>query len=403
MRVAVIGAGVIGITTAFELTRDGHEVTVFERTATAAEGASFATGGLLAPDWFAALASTSVSARSAAEIGARWFSWLKPKEQLPLGDPGPNLLNLAQYGAERLDELFEQLQLTVDSHQGLMVVWRRSKYNKRADDLLSRLKDMGSTAYRMGPDQARALELALNPETPLQGVLVLPDAWSVNCRQFSLLLRASAQQLGCRFEFGQPIEGILTGPELQLTSTRPFKGPDRFDAVMLCTGIDADALLAPLGVRLPWESWHGHSLSASVRENLDAPVAVVHDLSRQVSIARTGQRVRVSGPIAPEGRGPSVEAQFKELYAVLDDWFPGSIRLGSSATVQQWTGRVTSTPDGLPAVGPTGVPGVWVNAGHGAHGWVMACGSARLLADQVAGSPTAILSTAYHPARWTTT
>jgi D-amino-acid dehydrogenase len=252
----------------------------------------------------------------------------------------------------------------------------------------------------MPADQARALELALNPETALQGSLVMPDAWSVNCRQFALLLRARAQQEGCRFEFGNPVVAMQPGQGMRLACEKETAGTDHFDSVVLCAGAASDTLLAPLGVRIPLETWQGHSLSAAVREPLDAPVAVVHDLRHGVSIARMGQRVRVSGPLSQAERSDRPEQAYKHLYKVLDDWFPGSIRHGQAGGVQEWSTRVSATPDGLPAIGRTSVPGLWVNTGHGMHGWVMACGSARLLADQMAGGTPTLGGAPYDPGRW---
>jgi D-amino-acid dehydrogenase len=128
-------------------------------------------------------------------------------------------------------------------------------------------------------------------------------------------------------------------------------------------------------------------------------VAVVHDLRHRVSIARMGQRVRVSGPLTQVGRNERPEQAFKHLYDVLDNWFPGSIRHGHAGGVQEWSTRVNSPPDGLPAIGGTKVQGLWINTGHGMNGWAMACGGARLLADQMAGHPTVIAPEPYDPGR----
>ena len=398
MKFAVIGAGVIGVTTAYELTQDGHEVTVFERGATAAEGASFANGGLLAPEWMAAQASSDWQ-RDQPSGMASWWRGLRTDRAQMRNDPGGSLLKLTQYGTERLDALCARLQLTVDSHQGMMVLWRDPKDTARAEDLHTRVRGLGADCHLMQADQARTLELALNPETPLQGALVMPDAWSVNCRQFTLLLRNCAQQDGCRFEFGNPVLEIQAGRTLRVVCERESPETGHFDGVVLCAGAASDALLTPLGLHIPFELWQGHSLSAAVREPLDAPVAVVHDLRHRVSIARMGQRVRVSGPPARVGRNDRPDQAFKHLYQVLDDWFPGSIRHGQAGGVQEWSTRVGSTSDGLPVIGRTSVQGLWVNAGHGMNGWAMACGSARMLADQVAGQPAAIAPEPYDPGR----
>ena len=388
----------MGVTTAYELTQDGHEVTVFERCSTAAEGASFANAGLLAPEWMAARASLHWKNAQKSGLGGWWQVLTRTKQPTYL-DPGPGILAIAKYGAERLAALCEHLQITVDSHQGMMVVWRDPRDSAVAEELRASMRAMGGECHLMPGDQARALELALNTETPLHGSMVMPDAWSVNCRQFTLALRARAQQDGCRFEFGRPVTALQPGRPVHLV--HGSGETDQFDGVVLCSGATSDALLRQIGVELPLENHVGHSLSASVRESIDAPVAVVHDLRQGVSIARMAQRVRVSGPLNKTSKTDRPEEHFRRLYKVLDDWFPGAIRLGQAGGVQEWSAQVSNTPDALPVIGETAVPHVWINSGHGVHGWVMACASARLLADQVGGLTAEIDAGAYSAQRWT--
>lgn len=118
---------------------------------------------------------------------------------------------------------------------------------------------------------------------------------------------------------------------------------------------------------------------------MDAPQSAVFDARLGVSIARLGQRVRVAGG-QEWGRGSSAPSKtgLQRLYRALSDWFPGAVRLGGPAgNVQEWCGERATTPDGAPLIGPSRVPGLWLNLGHGQCGWSMACGSARLLADQI--------------------
>lgn len=398
LRVAVVGAGVVGVTTAYELMQDGHEVTVFERCSTAAEGASFANAGLLAPEWMAARASLDWQNTQKSGLSNWWKGFRR--HRLPThGDPGPGIFALAQYGAERLAALCERLQMAVDSHQGMMAVWRDARDSAMAEDLHARMRAIGGECHLMPAEQARALELALNSETPLQGSLVMPDVWSVNCRQFTLLLRARAQQDGCQFAFGRAVTALAPGHPVRVTHGTHGE-TDPFDTVVLCAGAATDALLRPMGVDIPLEDWNGHSLSASVREAIDAPVAVVHDLRHGVSIARMAQRVRVSGPLSRAGKAERPEDSFKRLYKVLDDWFPGAIRLGQTGGTQEWSTQVNTSPDGLPVIGETAAPRIWINSGHGMHGWVMACASARLLADQIGGQASEIDGSPYSALRW---
>jgi D-amino-acid dehydrogenase len=127
---------------------------------------------------------------------------------------------------------------------------------------------------------------------------------------------------------------------------------------------------------------HGYSISAAVREPLDAPRSGVMDERYKVSITRLGQRVRVSGSaeIGGDPKKPR-EQSIQTLFKVLDDWFPGAAR--TQENVQIWKGSRPMLPDGPPLVGFSGVKGVWLNLGHGSSGWALSCGSAKAIADMV--------------------
>lgn len=398
MRLAVIGAGVIGVTTAYELTEDGHQVTVFERHSTAAESASFANGGLIAPEWIAAQGADRWQAEQTQSLRSLWRR-LRSGKAPSRPNPASALLALARHSSNRLQVLHERHQLSLDSHQGLMIVWRNEREAAQATSLHAQLREWEAECALLGAAQARELEAALNPETPLHSALVLSAAWSANCRQFTLQLRSMAQQNGCRFEFGTEVQRMEIGDGIGVVCAEPHPGVNRFDGVVLCTGSAGVELLRPMGIRPPLENTVGHSISAPVREPLDAPLSAVMDPGQRIVIARMGQRVRVSS-VSPPGAAPiKSSAEILRLYAALNDWFPGAIRLGGSGSVQEWCGHVASTPDDLPLIGPAGVPGVWLNMGHGMHGWSLACGSARALADTLSGHERSMDLEAFRPDR----
>lgn len=393
----MIGAGVVGVTTAYELTQDGHEVTVFERHNTAAEGASFANGGLIAPEWIAACAAADWKSNQTTGLSALWRS-IRIGKAPRYTSPAAGLLGLARYSNECLIELNERHQLALDSHQGLMIVWQSEREATQARSVQADIREMGGESALVDAAEARNLESALNTEAPLHSALVLSGAWSANCRQFTLQLKALAQQRGCRFEFGSMVHGLQTGNGVHVVSSGPTT--QGFDGVVLCAGPASAELLPALGLQAPLHPLIGHSISAAIREPLDAPLSVVHDLRRQVTVARMGHRVRVSSVARARHGIEKSPAEIKKLYAVLNDWFPGAIRLGGAANVQEWASTVAVTPDGLPMLGNAGLPGVWLNLGHGMHGWTMACGSARVIADQVAGQSPAVEMAPYSPMRF---
>ncbi|WP_169802323.1 NAD(P)/FAD-dependent oxidoreductase [Hydrogenophaga flava] len=391
MKLAVLGAGVVGVTTAFELAQDGHSVTVFERRQTAAEEASFSPGGLLAPEWTAACAA--LAWEQANERQHSWWSKLLGKRSPIAHNPGPALLAMACHSLERLSQLSERLMPSFGEQQGLMTVWKDPSGHPVAARLQNLLADFGSKSHLTDAEQARHLEAALNPDTTLAGSLVVPETWSANCRQFVLQLKSHAQQAGCRFRFATEVLGVQQTPGqrgVRVLCSQQEAHSELFDGVVLCTGQATLGLLKPYGLALSLETRVAHAVSGLIREPLDAPSATVHDLQQGITIARTGQWVRAVGPALQASRLPRAEAAFKPLYDSLSNWFPGALRTGVSGAVQEWSGTVTTTPDALPLLGPTSVPDIWINAGHGMHGWLLACGCAKVLADQLSGRPPEI-------------
>ncbi len=405
----MVGAGVAGTTTAYELALDGHEVTVFERRSTIAEEASFATGALVAPGWTSDWTGSQRQVRmpwSARGVdGLRlarlpaWgeWSWLWQWSQAgKSGRPAQrhrHLHQLLRYSQQRQSSITNERELHHDRSQGMLVLLRNERDAEAAQSALALMRESGVAFKVLGVEQARALEPALSGETPLHGAVELGGEGVANCREFALLLRAEAQSMGCRFEFDTRVDALAPRPEGQVdVSVRSFLAgreeasrSERFDGVIVCAGAYSTDLLNPLGLRLPLRMVHGHSLSAAVREPLDAPLSAVLDARSGISIARLGQRVRVAGgqEFGATAGEPS-KASLARLYQVLADWFPGSVRLGGPrGSIQEWQGVQASLPDGLALIGPTRVPGLWLNLGHGASGWSTACGSARALADRL--------------------
>ncbi len=409
MKLAVIGAGIVGTATAYELTVDGHDVTVFERRSTIAEEASFATGALVAPGWTADWTASQRHLRmpwdSRLDEGLRlarlpgtgewsWlWQWSQAGKGARLAQSHRHLHALLRYSQQRQLAITAERELDHDRSQGMLVLWRDERDAQQAQPALALLRETGIAFKLLDAAQARALEPALSAETRLVGAVELSGEGVANCREFAFLLRAAAQSMGCRFEFDTRVEAISPRTEghagIVVRAGGATDGAEQasrpFDGVVVCAGVLSADLLRPLGLRLPLRAVHGTSLSAAVREPLDAPLSAVLDARSGVSIARLGQRVRVAGgqTFGPVTGEPS-KAALGRLYQVLADWFPGAVRLGGPrGSIQEWKGAHACLPDGLALIGPTRIPGLWLNLAHGASGWSTACGSARALADRL--------------------
>ena len=403
MKLAVVGAGIIGITTAYELAADGHEVTVFERCSAAAEETSFANAGVAAPGYVMPWAAPGMPGKvlshlfsrhapvkislpvSGTELAWMWQYYRACKLETHTVNR-TRMQRLAFYSRERLHQLTAALQLDYDRSLGYMVLLRTEKDSQMARPGLQVLRDAGVAFSEITADTARKIESALNPDTPFVGAIHLPDDEVANCRQFALLLKDQAQRLGVKFEFNRTVRPLNTAHSASI-SIAGEAAPRSFDSVVVCAGVASAGLLKPLGLKIPVVAVYGYSISAPIREPLNAPRSALMDERYQVTISRLGSRIRVAGGVEIGG-APGVKraASIQTLYKVLHDWFPGAAQhTNLGAHVQEWKGARPMLPDGPPIIGHSGLPGVWLNLGHGANGWALSCGSARVLADLMAG------------------
>ena len=411
MRVAVVGAGIIGVTTAYELAVLGHEVEVFERRASVAAEGSFANAGVVAPGYVTPWAAPGMAwkvlrqmfGRDAAVRFAgpsalaelpwifRWWLACRPRRHVVNRSA---MQRLAHHSRERLLELTRVLGLEYEQTPGYLVLLRSARDLQLAQGGLRLLQELGVSHALVDAQRCRQLEPALNPDAPLHAAIHLPQDGVGNCRQFAHQMRGESQRHGARFRFDLAVRRIEPGtrPVLQTADGERRE----VDAVVVCAGADSGALLAPVGLKLPLAAIHGYSITAPLRHvdgpDATAPHAALMDERYKVAISRLGQRLRVAGSAELGGRLDDLRpAPLATLYRVLEQWFPGA---AMTQAAQHWKGARPMLPDGPPVLGESGRPGVWLNLGHGSSGWALACGSARVLAELISGRAAPIDMTA---------
>lgn len=405
MKIAVIGAGIIGVTTAYELACDGHEVTVLERRGAAAEETSFANAGIVAPGYVTPWAAPGMprkvlkhlfSSHAPVKLGlplstrelAWMWQWYRACKLDTYLTNRTHLQRLAFYSRERLHQITADLKLDYERSDGCMVLLRSEQDSKGMQPGLQLLREAGIAFKEIDASAARKIENALNTETDFFGAIYLPDDEVGNSRQFALLLKNEAQRMGVKFSFNTTVTQIQSTAGVTLAIADEPQ-PRQYDAAVLCAGLDSARLLDPLGLKIPLAAVYGYSVTATIREPLNAPRSAVVDERYKVTISRLGNRVRVAG-CAELGGSPDKKNTrvLQTLYKVLHDWFPGAAHLSNG--VQEWKGARPMLPDGPPILGASGIPGLWLNLGHGSSGWALSCGSARILADQLKGKPPAL-------------
>jgi len=411
MKIAVIGAGIVGMCTAYELAQDGHEVIVFERNASIAQEASFACAGHLSPSLshplaFPSLHSGSWMRRMTHPSGVtlgkslslgdmRWLYGWKTADKVH-AEKLASAHALAAYSQERLHALALKESLTHEQAQGQLLLWKSEAGLSLFQNQLAALKELGLASQTLTPEEARAMEPALQADFDFHAATYFPSDEIGNCRQFAHLLKDKLTDLGGQLRFNTPVSGISHAQGIQIHTTTGTA--EHVDHVVICAGTGA-ASLAKSSKPLPLTTVWSYSLSAPIREPLNAPRSAVQDMHTRMGISRIGARVRVSGgaELGTQKTGNNANT-VKQLYRTLNTLFPGAADFSRSA--QLWKGASQFTPDGLPLVGPGEAPGIWLNLGHGHNGWSMACGSARVIADLVGGRQADLDATKLHASRF---
>ena len=301
-------------------------------------------------------------------------------------------------GVERIDELGRALSLDFERGDGLLLTLADSALAAQAEAAVAWLHERGEAAEWADAARQRQLEPGRAVADDAARAVWLPNARIGNTREWTQLLRAHAQQLGVRFLFQHEVASISAGPKPTVSfaaAGEPARA-ETFDAVVVCAALESSRLLAPLGVKLPWKPIRGCSVTVAqhVRETApeSGPRAALLDVRSGVSISRLGTRVRVAGgheavSAAAAASAPAVPPTRKALqplYDAVDSSFPGAVNWQQA---QVWQATRAALADALPAVGASGVPGVWLNVGHAHHGWALSQAAAGMLCAMIAGEP----------------
>jgi len=420
MHIIVIGAGVIGSTTALSLVERGLDVTLIERSGEPAAGTSKANGSGITPahaePWnppgsayklLPAMLRKDQPWRvnpTALPGLARWgFHFLRHSSARRYYVNARHCVRLAMYAKKCMVALRERHALDYQQvTRGSLELYYSAEELEQAAELRRRIDDPEIELRTIGRDELVSLEPALSPVADeIHGSLLFTNHESGDARIFSRLVTERAAALGAKTLFDTRVAGILSQAG-RFRAVATDQGDIEADACIVAAGCDTRALLAPLGMKAPIYPVKGYSATIEIEADDPAPVMPLLDLKRRFVTARLGpNRLRIAGLAEFAGYDRTIDSSRMQLLLegavqLLPDM---ADRIRNSAP-NAWTGLRPMTPDGPPLLGPTPLRGMFLNSGHGAMGWTQACGSAELVADLATGAKPAIATDGLLAERW---
>ncbi|WP_295808257.1 D-amino acid dehydrogenase [uncultured Nitratireductor sp.] len=415
MKILIVGSGVVGVTSAWYLARQGHNVTVVDRQGGPALETSYANAGEVSPGYSSPWAGPGVPLKA--------VKWLLMKHGPLVIRPKPDpamwswllkmLLNctsrryainkarmvpIAEYSRDCLRELRSETGIAYDERlKGTLQLFRRNQQLDGVGGDVEVLKRFGVGFEILDRAGCISAEPALSQVAEkFVGGLRLPGDETGDCRIFTERLAALASS-SVEFRYGVEAQRLVCEGG-KVTGAKTRDGFLAADAVIVAAGSHSPRLLGPLGIRIPVYPVKGYSLTLPIHNAAGAPVSTVMDETFKIAITRLGDRIRVGGTAEISGFDRSMPASRRApLEHSVSDLFPGA---GSLENAEFWSGLRPMTPDGPPVIGATRVPGLFVNTGHGSLGWTMACGSARVLTEIISGMTPEIDVSALGPDRY---
>jgi D-amino-acid dehydrogenase len=410
MKIAILGSGVVGVTSAWYLAEAGHEVVVVDRQPGPALETSFGNAGEISPGYASPWAAPGIPMKA-----VRWLMMrhapliLRPHADMAmlrwlvamLGNCNARdyainkgrMVRLAEFSRDKLIELRAATGIAYDERtQGTLQLFREDKQLDGIAKDIAVLAADGVPFEVLDSEGCIAAEPGLAASAvPIAGGLRLPNDETGDCFKFTNALAAMAAAKGVRFLNQTTITRLVEeGGRIVRVETEAGGVPGQLvaDAYLVAAGSYSPPLVAPLGIRLPVYPVKGYSITAPIVDEGRAPVSTLLDESYKVAITRLGDRIRVGGMAEISGFTTDLpEARRATLEHSVGSLFPGA---GDLKAASFWCGLRPMTPDSTPVIGPTKVANLFLNTGHGTLGWTMACGSAHVIADLIAGHRPAI-------------
>jgi D-amino-acid dehydrogenase len=416
MKVIVLGAGIIGISTAWYLLEEGHEVTVVDRQPDAALETSFANGAQISVSfcepWANAGAPLKVLKWLARDDSPllfrpkldpnqwRWgVSFLGQCTDAAFERNVAQLVALGRYSHESLKALVADTGIEYDRLERGILHFFSSQQDLEAGAAGAELMRRHGVDRRvLDREQVLKIEPALAAYGPkLFGGTYTPSDESGDARVFTQKLAQLCAARGAQFLYGHAIDGLdRDGGRIASARVRDAQTGERqtlrADAFVAAMGSYTAPLLRPLGVCLNIYPAKGYSATLRLKAPERASVVSMIDDARKIAISRLGDHVRIAGTAELAGYDTSLntataKVRCAALVSRYEQLFPG---VADTTEPHFWTGLRPSTPTNIPCIGRSTIGNLWVNAGHGTLGWTHGAGSGRALAELMSGKRPAL-------------
>ena len=402
MKIVVLGAGLIGVSTAYHLARAGHRVVVIDRQPGPGLETSYANGGQLSASHATPWSNPQTPRRLLAWFGradaplafalrwdpAMWGFFLRFLAQCRAARSDANaatVLRLALYSRARLAQLRSETSIAFDAEdRGILHIYRSAQELERAAAAAERFRPLGLETEDLNARACVALEPALaGVRETLAGGIYSPGDLSGDAHAFTMGLAQLCADAGVEFRFRTRVTRLARMGG-RITGAMTDRGMVTADRYVLAFGSYSPLLLAPLGIRLPVYPAKGYSATVPVKGSNLAPRVSLTDDDRKIVMSRLGDRLRIAGMADFNGYNTDVVgARARAVLRAGLELFPDGL---DADAAEFWAGLRPLTPDGVPIIGPTRYPNLILNTGHGTLGWTLACASGRIAADIATGA-----------------
>ena len=405
MRVVVMGGGVVGVTTAYQLLRDGHEVVLIERHSEVASETSFGNAGMIAPGhsfvWSSPRAPLTLlkslvlpdqALRFRPSTDPRLWSFsLLFLAQCTAGRAARNTRakhRIAAYSQSVLKETLEAEKISYHRNTtGILYFYRSDESLSRGIAHMQILAECGQRISVLDRAGVVALEPALAAGPAIAGGIHCPTDETGDCRLFTRALGEICRARGAEMKTSTTIERILIeGDKVKGVAT--VAGTIEGDAYVLALGCESPRLARRIGLSFPVYPIKGYALTIPVGNHRAPPRIGAIDEDNLVAVTPFGDRVRVTATAEIAGYDTSHRpADFAHMKKVVSELYPDG---ADYERAEMWAGLRPMTPSNLPILGPSKVRNLFLNTGHGHIGWTMSHGTARITADLIGGRQPAI-------------